>query len=840
MSVGCKMPRYLRFLIMFFSICPLVIAGGQAASKYSSTVSITIRAFTTEDSSAVKNYAAALYDSSGFRIDSLVATDTNVVRFLSVPVTGVHSSGASPAGYFLEQNYPNPFNPSSRIRFGVGRAGPVSLKTYTILGQEDASLEITLEPGNYEVQYNPGGAAGVLFYRLIAKDFLETKKMIQFGGDKSGRSRLTLVSSSVQSRTLQIRTAEESQGNYFKLKLHNLPATTPPIVDMTCEISGLTGDTTVVVYVNENLPPNQAKYPDPPDNATGMFTSLALAWTCTDPEKDPLTYDVYFGTDNPPAMMVDSNLTTARDSIRGLRDSITYYWKIVAKDNHGHTKSGSVWKFSTLLITMPHTLIYSGPTDTVLILDKFTETYPGIQFTFGMIDLNSLTKEYSWNVDSVKNTDGTMHWSDWTSSSSAFINASDFDPAKKYETDHVFSVRSRNEFGGIDTAGFFGNFVTSNSANNLQSYTQTVLDRLDPEGSLRPAAGNYPLVAQVGTNTGTMKLIYNNGTPVDNIFPSAKGIVLHGGVAGALTVDANGVPATLPQVDFVSVIVASAKFYTIYPKFARYPGYHRLLILNNSYHWSSANVTPVRPSYPMIESFYSSIFDSLGKNGQYDIYDVPKISTSGMKDFVSLRDLANYSAVFIVAETDSFYSSFIGGVYGPEPFRYSFDASRIAKLHTYCSVGGKVVISAVNLLSVANSDPSVANMISISTNFEAGVREGYPDLMGATGDSTKGYIDAVFDRQKIDTTVCPAGALNDIWPVTPIGSGEGIYRYQSSQCDTNTTSSVNWIYFDKKVIGTRYKGATYSVIFYGFPLYYCQYENARDITKNTLIDIGEN
>ena len=252
MRKGSKMYNFFRFFIVLFSFCPFVMAGEQTPSKYSSTVSITIRAFTTFDSSAVKNFAAVLYDSSGIRIDSLVAVDTNLVRFSNVPITGVHSSSGSPTGYFLGQNYPNPFNPSSRIKFTVPQAGPVSFKTYTILGQEDASLEMTLEPGNYEVQYNPGGAAGVIFYRLITKDFTETKKMIQFGGEKSGRSSLTLVSSGLPSRSQQFRTVAEIQANSFMVKLYNLPTTSFPIKDTTIQISGLKRDTTVIVYVMED------------------------------------------------------------------------------------------------------------------------------------------------------------------------------------------------------------------------------------------------------------------------------------------------------------------------------------------------------------------------------------------------------------------------------------------------------------------------------------------------------------------------------------------------------------------------------------------------------------
>ncbi|MFI5253191.1 MAG: FISUMP domain-containing protein [Bacteroidota bacterium] len=246
-----------NFLQLFISLIVLLtIMNAQtkftkAQSGYSSTASLTVKVYTARNLTPVKNFAAALYDSSGSRIDSLVAQDTNGVKFIGVPVTGVRSTGELPTEYFLEQNYPNPFNPSTRIQFTVPHAGPVSLKTYTILGQEDASLELMLEPGSYEAQYTPGGAAGVVFYRLITKDFTETKKMIQFGGEKTGKSKLTLVSSGIPSRSQRSSTILEYQANQFMVKLYNLPSTYLPIVNTTLLITGLKKDTTVSVYVEE-------------------------------------------------------------------------------------------------------------------------------------------------------------------------------------------------------------------------------------------------------------------------------------------------------------------------------------------------------------------------------------------------------------------------------------------------------------------------------------------------------------------------------------------------------------------------------------------------------------
>lgn len=246
------MSNFFQSLIVLFLLSPLAIAGEQTPLKRTSTISITIRTFMGADSSAVKNYAVALYDTTGTQIDSLVAVDTNLVRFFNVPLTGVRSSSKSPKEYFLGQNYPNPFNPSSRIKFSIPRAGIVSLKTYTILGQEDASLEMATEPGNYEVQYNPGGAAGVIFYRLKTKDFAETRKMVHFGGGKAGKSRLALVSSDIQSRIQQSRMTKEYQANTFFVKLYNLPLTYLPIRDTTIHIGGLTRDTVVTIYAGIN------------------------------------------------------------------------------------------------------------------------------------------------------------------------------------------------------------------------------------------------------------------------------------------------------------------------------------------------------------------------------------------------------------------------------------------------------------------------------------------------------------------------------------------------------------------------------------------------------------
>ncbi len=85
-----------------------------------------------------------------------------------------------PNSFTLSQNYPNPFNPSTTIRYALPQRSHVTLKIFDLFGRELATLvNETKDAGNYSVQWNASTlSSGVYFYRLQARSFSATKKLI--------------------------------------------------------------------------------------------------------------------------------------------------------------------------------------------------------------------------------------------------------------------------------------------------------------------------------------------------------------------------------------------------------------------------------------------------------------------------------------------------------------------------------------------------------------------------------------------------------------------------------------------------------------------------------------
>ena len=85
----------------------------------------------------------------------------------------------------LKNNHPNPFNPLTNITYSIPINTSVSLKIYSLDGEEILTLvNEVITRGEYSIQWDAKNSlgnkvpSGMYFYKLVTRDFTQTKKMI--------------------------------------------------------------------------------------------------------------------------------------------------------------------------------------------------------------------------------------------------------------------------------------------------------------------------------------------------------------------------------------------------------------------------------------------------------------------------------------------------------------------------------------------------------------------------------------------------------------------------------------------------------------------------------------
>jgi len=115
------------------------------------------------------------------RVDHL----THIIRWFENTVNLSTGTGHTPLSNSLSQNYPNPFNPRTTIKFSIKERAHVSLKIYNVAGQLVKTLKNgVMGPNSYTETWrgldnsNRPVASGVYFYKLVTKNFSQSKKMV--------------------------------------------------------------------------------------------------------------------------------------------------------------------------------------------------------------------------------------------------------------------------------------------------------------------------------------------------------------------------------------------------------------------------------------------------------------------------------------------------------------------------------------------------------------------------------------------------------------------------------------------------------------------------------------
>lgn len=91
--------------------------------------------------------------------------------------------------------------------------------------------------------------------------------------------------------------------------------------------------------------PFPAELVAPTNGVTITSSTVTLDWDGSDVDGDITSYDVYFGTVNPPTTLL-GNVTASTSKIENVAVSTaTYYWKVMTKDEAGNSSISELFEF---------------------------------------------------------------------------------------------------------------------------------------------------------------------------------------------------------------------------------------------------------------------------------------------------------------------------------------------------------------------------------------------------------------------------------------------------------------------------------------------------------------
>ncbi len=133
-----------------------------------------------------------------------------------------------------------------------------------------------------------------------------------------------------------------NRGIYYYDDINNPDPANPPSGYLNSVIAQIQFDMAAYIPVN---PPNCAQVISPLNNQT-VLLDQTLSWKSGGGA--PTSYDIYFGTSNPPEFIQNQSETTYTPSLVAGQ---TYYWQIVPRNSIGLAEGCLVWSFKTVTET---------------------------------------------------------------------------------------------------------------------------------------------------------------------------------------------------------------------------------------------------------------------------------------------------------------------------------------------------------------------------------------------------------------------------------------------------------------------------------------------------------
>jgi agmatine/peptidylarginine deiminase len=130
-------------------------------------------------------YYISVQSNSGKTITKPLTAPGGNYQFDVELITAISGDKVVSNRFILNQCYPNPFNPTTTIFYQVPHQSDIQIEIYNMLGQKIRTLlNDQKEPGEYKILWDGRNdsemtvSSGVYLYRMVAGDFVQTRKMI--------------------------------------------------------------------------------------------------------------------------------------------------------------------------------------------------------------------------------------------------------------------------------------------------------------------------------------------------------------------------------------------------------------------------------------------------------------------------------------------------------------------------------------------------------------------------------------------------------------------------------------------------------------------------------------
>ena len=149
-------------------------------------------------------------------------------------------------------------------------------------------------------------------------------------------------------QTSQSRTLSASAGETdVSITVSDLSSGSHYYVQLCAESSAGTSKGGMYTFDTEdapNNPPSVPSNPSPSVASKDQPVNGTLSWSCSDPDGDNITYDVYIGKSS--SNMYYYNTVSRASCSYSLDPATTYYWYVVASDGQ-QSSTGPTWNFKT-------------------------------------------------------------------------------------------------------------------------------------------------------------------------------------------------------------------------------------------------------------------------------------------------------------------------------------------------------------------------------------------------------------------------------------------------------------------------------------------------------------